>query len=75
MKNFFTVSGMIKPNQIVGDLPQTKTVYSNFLKIAWPSALEALLVGLVSAIDTMMVGSLGEKAIAAVGITNQPKIR
>jgi len=73
MKNFFTVSGMIKPNQIVGDLPQTKTVYSNFLKIAWPSALEALLVGLVSAIDTMMVGSLGEKAIAAVGITNQPK--
>jgi putative MATE family efflux protein len=73
MNNFFSVSGMIKPNQIIGDLPQTKTIYRNFLKMAWPSALEALLVGLVGAIDTMMVGGLGEQAIASVGITNQPK--
>ena len=73
MKKFFTVRGMIKPNQIIGDLPQTKTVYNNFIKMAWPSALEALLVGLVGAVDTMMVGGLGKHAIAAVGITNQPK--
>ena len=65
---------MIKPNQIIGDLPQTKTVYNNFIKMAWPSALEALLVGLVGAVDTMMVGGLGKHAIAAVGITNQPSI-
>lgn len=74
MFKFFTVRGMIKPDQILGDLPQTKTIYSNFLKMAWPSALEALLVGLVSAIDTMMVGGLGTNAIAAVGITNQPRL-
>ena len=73
MKNLFTVRGMIKPNQIIGDLPRTKTVYNNFIKMAWPSALEALLVGLVGAVDTMMVGGLGKHAIAAVGITNQPK--
>jgi putative MATE family efflux protein len=64
---------MIRPNQIVGELPTSKTIYSNFFKMAWPSALEALLVGLVSAVDTMMVGGLGKNAIAAVGITNQPR--
>ena len=64
---------MLKPNQILGDLPSTKSVYNNFLKMAWPSALEALLVGLVNAVDTMMVGGLGENAITAVGITNQPR--
>ena len=64
---------MIKPNQIIGDLPPTKSIYNNFLKMAWPSALEALLVGLISAVDTMMVGGLGKNAIAAVGITNQPR--
>jgi putative MATE family efflux protein len=64
---------MIRPNQIIGELPSTKVVYNNFLKMAWPSALEALLVGLISAVDTMMVGGLGKNAIAAVGITNQPR--
>ena len=73
MKKLFTVSGMIKPDQIVGDLPPTRAIYNNFFKMAWPSALEALLVGLVSAVDTMMVGGLGKNAIAAVGITNQPR--
>lgn len=73
MKNPLAVSGMIKPNQIVGELPQSKSIYNNFLKMAWPSALEALLVGLIGAVDTMMVGSMGKNAIAAVGITNQPK--
>lgn len=64
---------MIKPNQILGELPSTKSVYNNFLYMAWPSALESLLVGLVSAVDTMMVGGLGKTAITAVGITNQPR--
>ncbi len=71
--NFFTVKAMIKPQLIVGDLPPTKTVYKSFLHVAWPSAIESLLVGLIGSVDTIMVGSLGEGTIAAVGITNQPK--
>lgn len=74
MTNLFTVKSMIKPNQMVGVLPTTKEAYSNFVRIAWPSALESLLVSLVGSVDTMMVGSLGKGAIAAVGITNQPKL-
>lgn len=73
MLKFLTVRGMILPKQIQGDLPPTKSVYKNFLKMAWPSALESLLVGLVSSVDTMMVGTLGNNAITAVGVTNQPR--
>jgi putative MATE family efflux protein len=65
---------MLKKDQIIGDLPASRTAYLNFYKIAWPSALEALLVGLIGSVDTMMVGTLGKDAIAAVGITNQPKL-
>jgi putative MATE family efflux protein len=65
---------MLKKDQIIGALPTSQVAYSNFYKIAWPSALEALLVGLIGSVDTMMVGTLGKGAIAAVGITNQPKL-
>jgi putative MATE family efflux protein len=73
LTKFLSVKGMLKSNQIIGDLPPSRSAYSNFFNIAWPSALEALLVALIGAIDTIMVGTLGEGAIAAVGITTQPK--
>lgn len=41
--------------------------------MAWPSVLESFLVALVGFIDTIMVSSLGAYAIAAVGLTQQPK--
>jgi putative MATE family efflux protein len=73
MQNLLSVKSMLKPKQILGELPSTSAAYKNFYRIAWPSALEALLVGLVGSVDTIMVGSMGKGAIAAVGITNQPK--
>ncbi len=71
--NLFSVQGMLKEDQILGSLPESRVAYKNFYKIAWPSALEALLVAMIGVIDTIMVGSLGTGAIAAVGITIQPK--
>lgn len=73
LDSFFSVSRMLKPSEKIGDIPDSRTVYQNFFKIAWPSAIESTLVGLVGAVDTMMVGGIGTDAIAAVGITNQPK--
>ena len=72
-EKLYSVPNMIKSEDIIGEVPETKQVYKNAIDMAWPSAIESVLVGLVSAIDTMMVGSLGAGAIAAVGITNQPK--
>jgi len=69
----FSVENMLKPDQVVGQIPKNHDIYKNFLRVAWPSALETLLVALVGSVDTIMVGGLGDSAIAAVGITNQPK--
>ncbi len=56
-----------------GGLPDERTVLKTTLNIAWPSILESFLISLVGMVDTVMVGSLGSYAIAAVGLTTQPK--
>ena len=63
---------MVKPELVVGDLPNAKTAYPTFLKIALPAVVELMLVALVSVVDTAMVSSRGEAAITAVGLTGQP---
>lgn len=65
---------MIKPQQICGDIAPGRDIYQRTLQMAWPAAVESILVALVGAVDTMMVGGIGAAAIAAVGITNQPKL-
>lgn len=43
------------------------------LQIAWPSVLESFFISLAGIIDTFMVSSLGSAAVAAIGLTTQPK--
>ena len=43
------------------------------LSVAWPAMAESFFVALAGMIDTMMVSALGPYAVAAVGLTNQPK--
>ncbi len=50
-----------------------KKFYKIAIKMAWPSVLESFFIALAGMIDTMMVGSLGNFAIASVGLTTQPK--
>jgi len=49
-------------------------IYKNYISVAWPAALEGLLIMLISSVDLAMVGSLGSIATSAVGITQQPRI-
>ncbi|WP_313164820.1 MATE family efflux transporter [Sedimentibacter sp.] len=65
---------MVRQDQIVGDIPSDKEVYKNAIEVAWPSAIEAVLVQLISSADLIMVGALGAAAISAVGITTQPRL-
>lgn len=53
--------------------PTPTSMIKKTFKIAWPSATEAFLISVIGAVDMMMVGRLGETAIASIGITNQPK--
>ena len=43
------------------------------LSVAWPAMAESFFIALAGMIDTMMVSTLGSYAVAAVGLTNQPK--
>lgn len=43
------------------------------LSTAWPAMAESFFVTLAGMIDTMMVSTLGPEAVAAVGLTQQPK--
>jgi putative MATE family efflux protein len=73
INKLFGVENLIPKKYQTQPLPSSNEVYRKTLKIAWPSAMEAILISLIGAIDMIMVGGLGTNAIAAVGITTQPK--
>ncbi len=63
---------MVKPELVEGELPDAKTAYPTFIKLAMPAVVELMLISMISVADTAMVSSRGEAAITAVGLTGQP---
>ena len=71
----------LKVNKKIPEGVKSKELYRDIIRIAWPSFVELLLTQLTSMVDLMMVGSMGGKAhpeigtqaLAAVGLTTQPK--
>jgi putative MATE family efflux protein len=58
----------------LGEFPSDREIIRDTLTVAWPSVLESFFVNLAGVVDTIMVGTLGSYAIAAVGLTTQPKM-
>lgn len=56
------------------DSEEIKPLYKRCISIAWPSTVEGALMSVIGSMDTMMVGKIGTAAIAAVGLTNQPRM-
>ena len=48
-----------------------KELKKALIKVAIPVALQNLITSLLNMIDTVMIGSLGDRAVAAVGLANQ----
>jgi len=48
-----------------------RSFYKNMFSIAIPVTLQNLITSSLNMVDTVMIGALGSKAIAAVGISNQ----
>lgn len=75
------ISGSLKVTRHLPEGVQSKELYSDIIRIAWPSLIELILTQLASMVDLMMVGSiggeanptLGAQALTAVGLTTQPK--
>ena len=72
LKRIFSPTARLRVKEGEAPLPNDLSLYQRTLQVAWPSALEGVLVSLVSSFDSMMVGTIGPEAITAVGITNQP---
>ena len=51
----------------------TAQLLKETLRMAWPAVLESFFISLAGMIDTLMVSTLGTYAVAAVGLTMQPK--
>lgn len=70
----YTVEGLLGKETPGGPLPTTGEVYKTATGLAVPAVADSVLVALVSMVDTVMVSTLGSAAIAAVGITAQPRM-
>lgn len=53
---------------------ESRSLFARCLAIAWPATVEGILLSLIGSLDMMMVGVLGSNAIAAVGLTGQPRM-
>lgn len=63
-KGFGRITGFWRENQVM---------IQKAFRVAWPAVLESFFVAFVGIVDSMMVSRLGTYAVAAVGLTTQPK--
>ena len=54
-------------------MTENREYISDAFHMAWPSVLESFFVALAGMVDSLMVSSIGAYAVAAVGLTTQPK--
>lgn len=50
-----------------------KGIVKEAVRMAWPAVCESFFVALAGMVDSLMVSSIGTYAVAAVGLTTQPK--
>lgn len=50
-----------------------RSLFKDAVKMAWPAVCESFFISLAGIVDTYMVSSMGADAVAAVGLTTQPK--
>ena len=76
IKGLYLPQYMIRAERKLGPAEDYRpgTMYGTFVRVAWPALLETVLAGFINFVDSVMVSSVGEEAIAAVGLTNQPRL-
>lgn len=62
---------MTRRYNLISRLKEDKTHFERILTLAAPIALQFLIQALLNMVDTLMIGQLGDTAIAAVALSNQ----
>jgi putative efflux protein, MATE family len=73
LHRLFAPEYMVKESLVKGSLPQTKEAYQTAFGVAGAAMAESLFIALIGMADTVMVSTVGERAIAAVGLAGQPR--
>ncbi|MBS5585529.1 MAG: MATE family efflux transporter [Clostridiales bacterium] len=74
LNRIYGVERLLPKSGVLGEVPATRDAYRELLRIALPSVLEMVLMSLIGSMDTIMVGTIGPSAIAAVGLVGQPRM-
>lgn len=62
---------MVNSDLMLREFFGDRKFYSVMLKVALPIAAQALVFNLLNAVDVLLIGQLGETAVAAVALSNQ----
>lgn len=73
LPGLFNARSILKNLEPQGEIPSDWEILQKTFRVAWPSMLESFMMALVNIVDTIMVSTLGPAAIAAVGLSTQPK--
>ncbi len=52
---------------------ENNSLYRETINMAWPAVVESFFTAFVGLVDSYMVSGLGSNAVAAIGLTTQPK--
>ena len=74
VKRLMSTEHMVKEHMRRGEITPTKEAYNNSLRIAAPAVAEMVSIALMSMLDMIMVGQIGREAVAAIGLTGQPRM-
>ena len=74
LERLYSSKGMALKLKLQGEIPDTGSLYKDFMKMAWPAMVESILMSLVNMVDTIMVSNCGTTAVSAVGLTTQPRM-
>ena len=73
-RRFFLPRYMVRDEKKLADDFGTKQIYLTFMLLAWPALAEQVLTGIINFVDTLMVSTVDEAAVAAIGLTIQPRM-
>ena len=71
---FFLPRYMVREEKKLAHDFDTKQIYRIFFLLAWPALAEQVLTGIINFVDTLMVSAVGDAAVAAIGLTIQPRM-
>lgn len=72
--NIFSTRDMVRESYRLGDIPDTAQAYKTLARIALPAVIEMMSIAFIGMTSTAMVGKMGPEAVAAVGLTGQPRM-